>query len=130
MAETLLVTICSKLTEVLQFSGFKIKHFVTKCTKIQKRLDQLVAEQKVGNDDEKYIEASKPSQKELYDQLQYLSPQKDFPPFQPEEPQAGVPHLGLLYGEGKVNLLKHSLCFVYSLNGRKAKSPQDGHCLV
>ena len=124
MAEALLVTICSKITEVLQFSGFKIKHFITKNTKIQKKLDQLVSDQKVGNDDEQYIEVCKPSQKELYDQLQYLSPQKDFPPFQPEETQAGVPHLGLLYNEGKVNLLKHSLSFAYSLNGKKAKSPE------
>lgn len=122
-ANDLLVVVCAHLTRVLQFSGFKIKMFNTRCPIQQKRLDILISEQKIGLDDENFIEVKKPTQRELHEQMRYLSPHTDFPDYEPEVEKEGVPHLGLLYDEGQVKLLKTTLSFVYSLKGRKVKSP-------
>ena len=85
----------SKYSKILQYSGFKIKLIQTKNPIQQKQLDLLVSEQKVGNDDERFIEVRKPSQRDLHNQLKSLSPKMEFPDFIDENPQSGVPHLGL-----------------------------------
>ena len=51
-AKSLLVIVCSHLTKVLQFSGFKIKIFQTKCPIQQQKLDRIISEQRIGNDNE------------------------------------------------------------------------------
>ena len=123
-ADNLLILICAQLTKILQFSGFKIKHFKTKCPTQQKKLDLLIAEQRIGLDNDNFIEVKKPSQLELHNQLRFLSPHTEFPPYEPESEREGVPHLGLLYNEGEVKLLKNTLSFVYSCAGKKVKSPE------
>mgnify|MGYP003322565717 FL=1 len=86
-------------------------------------LDDLVSEQRIGNDNDDLIELKKPSQIELHDQMRFLSPHTELQSYAPETEKPGVPHLGLLYDDGKVNLLKTTLSFVYSANGKKTKSP-------
>ena len=90
----------------------------------QKQLDLLVKNQKIGNDDGNFIEVEKPTQRDLHNQLKALSPKMEFPDYIEENIQSGVPHLGLSYENGNVKLLKKSLCFVYSANGKKTKSPE------
>ena len=124
LADNLLIVVCGHLTKILQYAGFKIKMFKTKCSIQQKKLDILISEQTIGLDNEQFIEVKKPTQQDLHEQLRYLSPQTDFPPYKQEAVREGVPHLGLLYDEGKVRLLKNTICFVYSFNGRKVKSPE------
>ena len=124
LADELMVVICRQMTKILQYAGFKIKLIKTKNPMQQKQLDILVNEQKIGNDDENFIEVRKPTQRDLHNQLKSLSPKMEFPDFIEENIQSGVPHLGLSYEDGKIKLLKKSLCFVYSANGKKTKSPE------
>ena len=123
LANELLFSICVTLTKILQYGGFKLKLFTTKDATLQKKLNTVIEQQNVGCDNPDFIEVRKPTKKALHEQLQRLYPNADLPNFTTSSsPSSGISHLGLIYDNRQVSLMKQSLSFYYSKKGKKVKS--------
>ena len=125
VAKVLMVQLCQRLTDILQFVGFRLKHFqVSNDPTLQARLDKIICNQTIGKDDPTFIEVVKPTKGELHDQMKFLSPQCRDLAETPSEvnPQVGTQHLGVLYVGREVSLVKKTISFVYSLDQKRYRS--------
>ena len=127
VAKELLMTLCKKLTLVLNFSNFRLKHYVIdNDVELQNKLNKIISDQIIGRDDPSLIEIIKPTPVELHEQMRLISPKTiDLSEqLQSERIQVGTKHLGLVYHDRKVSLARQTISFVYNLKQKKIRSSE------
>ena len=129
ISDQLLFELCQKLLQILNFSGFMLKHLLVG-KHLQPRVDVLIREQDAYEVIQERRQHQRPSHTELREHMELLTNRHSslkISQITPEEKlcgqRTGVQHLGSLYrttdDQEEVELVNQSISFIYVSSDRK-----------